>query len=139
MPSSQRTNNPTVQAPYDEQVRLRKRVSVLEKPTGLTGSGFVTQAELTDAINTRAPVGLSNVATLDFGSIAAGDIESLTVTVTGAQIGNTVALGPPATIEAGLMWAAFVSATDTVTVRLHNTTASPVDPASAAWKVSVIP
>jgi hypothetical protein len=140
VPSSEPANNPTVQAPYDEQVRLRKRVSVLEKPTNTPdGSGPVSQAQLTAAINTRAPLGLSNIAVLDFPNILAGTAQTLTITVTGAVIGDTVALGPPPTLEAGLVWGGVVSSADTVAIRLTNITAAPINPASATWKASVIP
>lgn len=138
VPSSAVPRNPTLKAPEDETRALRKRVSILEKPTGL-GSGFVTAADLTAGLATRAPLGLSNIAVLDFGSIGAGATAELTITVTGAVTGDTVAVGAPSTIESGLMWAGYVSAADTVTIRVHNTTAAPIDPASATWKASVIP
>lgn len=76
-------------------------------------------------------------ATLDFSSISAGAIGTATVSVDGAAGGDLVVLGPPSSIEAGLMWAGFVSADDTVTIRLHNTTGSPIDPASATWNIQV--
>lgn len=76
-------------------------------------------------------------ATLDFSSISAGAIGTSTVTVDGAAAGDLVVLGPPAAIEAGLVWCGFVSADDTVTIRMHNTTGSPIDPASASWSVQV--
>ena len=81
---------------------------------------------------------LTGSATLDFGSIAADDEEELTITVTGANVGDSVSLGAPAAIESGLVWVGFVSAADTVTVRVRNTTAGAIDPASATWKASVI-
>jgi hypothetical protein len=74
--------------------------------------------------------------TVDVASIAAGAIGTLTVTVTGASTGDDVDLGPPAAIEAGLTWCGFVSAANTVTVRIHNTTGAPIDPASATWRAS---
>lgn len=77
-------------------------------------------------------------ATVDLGSIAAGAIATFTITVTGAAAGDTVYVGPPSTIEEGLTWCAFVSAADTVTVRVHNTTAGAIDPASATWKAKVV-
>jgi len=83
-------------------------------------------------------LGLSATATLDFASIAAGAIGELTITVTGAAVGDTVALGPPAAIEAGLVWSGFVSAADTVKIRIHNVTAAAIDPASATWKATII-
>ena len=95
--------------------------------TGLTGGGNTTLHKHR----------LTATATLDFPSIAADGIAELTVTVTGATAGNPVMLGPPAAIEAGLTWSGFVSAADTVTIRLHNTSSAAVDPASASWTVSV--
>ncbi len=76
-------------------------------------------------------------ATLDFSSISAGAIGTSTISVDGSVGGDLVVLGPPSSIEAGLMWSGFVSADDTVTIRLHNTTGSPIDPASATWSVQV--
>lgn len=80
---------------------------------------------------------LSATATLDFPSVAAGASQELTVTVTGAAVGDTVYLGAPAAIEAGLVWNGYVSATNTVKVRVTNVTGSAIDPASATWKVTV--
>lgn len=80
---------------------------------------------------------LTRSATLNFASIAAGATAELTVTLTGAAAGDVVALGPPAALEAGLAATGIVTAADTVTVRLLNTTGGAVDPASATWKVRV--
>ena len=80
---------------------------------------------------------LSATATLDFGSIAAQDSEDLTIAVAGAAVGDTVALGPPAAPATGIVFNAFVSAADTVTVRATNITAGAVDPASADYAVMV--
>ncbi len=80
---------------------------------------------------------LSGSATLDFGSTAAGAQTDLTITVTGAAVGDSVCLGLPAAPAAGIVWNAFVSAADTVTVRASNITLAPVDPASATYKVKV--
>ncbi|MGP3914307.1 hypothetical protein [Nonomuraea sp. 10N515B] len=76
-------------------------------------------------------------ASLNFGSIAAAGQLELTIAVTGAAVGDTVALAPPAAVEAGLVWAGRVSAANTVTVRLANITAAAVDPAAATWGVTV--
>lgn len=101
----------------------------------------LTSAQLTGltegSLTTLHKHRLTATATLDFGSIASNGIGELTVTVTGAAAGNPVMLGPPSTIEAGLTWSGFVSAADTVTIRLHNNTSASVDPASASWAVSV--
>jgi lysophospholipase L1-like esterase len=75
--------------------------------------------------------------TLDFPSIAAQSSADLTVTVLNAEVGMQVTLGLPAALEAGLVANAFVSAADTVTVRLTNITTAAIDPASAQYKVTV--
>lgn len=81
---------------------------------------------------------LSVSATLDFPSIAAGAVATLNITVTGAKTGDYVTVSAPATLEAGLTFCWIVTATDTVTIRLHNTTGAAIDPASAIWKVLIV-
>ncbi len=81
---------------------------------------------------------LSGSATLDFPSIAGGGTAELTITVTGAAAGDAVVLGPPAALEAGLAATGRVSAADTVTVRMHNTTGGAVNPGSATWKARIV-
>lgn len=80
---------------------------------------------------------LTNTATLDFPSTAAGIAADLTITVTGAALGDAVALGVPnGSVTATSTFTAWVSATDTVTVRFipHATE----DPASGSFRASVI-
>jgi len=81
---------------------------------------------------------ITTTATLDFPSIATNAAAELTMTVTGAATGDTVAIAPPSGLEAGLTPSARVSAADTVTVRLHNSSGGAVDPASATWRATVI-
>ena len=76
-------------------------------------------------------------ATLDFPSVAANSSQSLTITVTGAVSGDAVIASPPASLDSNLGFVAFVSAADTVTVRVHNNSGGAIDPASATWKVVV--
>lgn len=76
-------------------------------------------------------------ATLDFPSITAVTTEELTITVAMAAVGDVVYLGAPAALEDNLIAMAYVSAADTVTVRLANITALAIDPASATYKVAV--
>lgn len=76
---------------------------------------------------------LTASATLDFPSISAVSTQTLTVTVPGAAVGDVVAIGLPATVNAGIVFDARVSAADTLTVRAMNITAAPVDPASATY------
>jgi hypothetical protein len=81
---------------------------------------------------------LSGSASLNFGSIGAAAQADLTITVTGAAVGDEVVMALPAAPAAGLIFNAFVSATNTVTIRASNITAAPVDPAAATFGVIVI-
>lgn len=82
---------------------------------------------------------LTNTAALDFGSIAAQSHVDLTVTATGAVAGDCVSLGvPTASVTAGVVYSAWVSAADTVTVRANNYTAGALDPASGSFKVAIL-
>lgn len=80
----------------------------------------------------------SATATLDFGSIAAASQADLTLTVTGASVGDSVSLGLPAAPTSGIVFNAWVSDSDTVTVRATNITAAAIDPASATYRATVM-
>lgn len=80
---------------------------------------------------------LAGSATLDFPSIASNSSASLTITVTGAVVGDPVIAAPPASLDSNLGFVSYVSAADTVTVRVHNNSGGAIDPASATWKVTV--
>ncbi|MBT8379797.1 MAG: hypothetical protein KJN64_11240 [Ignavibacteria bacterium] len=82
--------------------------------------------------------GYTNTASLDFPSIAVNGYSDLTVTVTGAALGDTVSCAPNGAIEPGLSWNSFVSAANTVTVRVANVQGSSIDPVNRSWKVNVI-
>jgi hypothetical protein len=81
---------------------------------------------------------LSATATLDFGSISSNHTETLTITVTGAVAGDSVFLGVPAGLDAGLIFCASVTAANTVTVRMHNSSGGSIDPASGTFRATVI-
>jgi hypothetical protein len=83
---------------------------------------------------------LTNTATLDFGSTAAGASTDLTITVTGAASGDCVILGVPSgSMPANGSYSAWVSAADTVTVRFsNNDLITAYDPASGTFRVSVL-
>lgn len=81
---------------------------------------------------------LSASASLDFGSISAGAQADLTITVTGAAAGNEVIMALPAAPAAGIVFNAFVSAANTVTVRASNISGSPVNPSPATYGVVVL-
>lgn len=109
-------------------------------PTGDTwdangGAWHKTNAEL--ASTRMQYIGTASSA-LDFPSIAAQSYQDLTITVTGAAVGNAVMLARQGTWPAqGVIYTAFVSAVNTVTVRAYNITGAAIDPTAATWKVSV--
>jgi hypothetical protein len=77
-------------------------------------------------------------ATLDFASTAAQSSSDLTITVTGAAVGDVVAVGVPnGSVNANSSFTAWVSATNTVTVRFNNYSAGAIDPASGSFRVQV--
>ena len=72
-------------------------------------------------------------------STASLSTTTLTITVTGVADGDQVSLGVPnGSMTAGLIYFAWVSAADTVSVQCYNATLSAVDPASGTFKISVI-
>lgn len=77
-------------------------------------------------------------ATLDFPSIAAGGSQNLTITASGAVVNDGVILGLPSSWTAGIIYQAFVSAANTVTIRATNITGSAIDPVSASFFVMVV-
>jgi hypothetical protein len=82
---------------------------------------------------------ISGSATLNFPSTGHGNSAELTFTLTGAAEGDVVALGiPNASIVANASFTAWVSATNTVTVRFNNYAGSgSSDPASGTFKIKV--
>jgi hypothetical protein len=81
---------------------------------------------------------LSATATLDFLNLFAGLNTEQTMTVNGANPGSSCNCSPAGTIENGLTWSCYVSAPNTVTVRLSNVTGGAIDPAPKNWTVNVI-
>lgn len=86
----------------------------------------------------RPKLWVEGSATLDFANMAANGMDVQALTVTGAVVGAPVIIGAPSTIEAGLTWCGFVSAADTVTVRVHNNSGGALNPAAAVWKACVL-
>jgi hypothetical protein len=101
--------------------------------TNLTASGTLRVGGGTVVSNI-----LSATATLDFPSISSNHTETLTITVTGAVAGDSVFLGVPAGLDAGLIFCASVTAANTVTVRMHNSSGGSIDPASGTFRATVI-
>lgn len=94
--------------------------------TGIDPSTVVTQ--------------LSGSATLDFGSTAPQSSTDLTITVTGAALGDVVAIGVPnGSVLSNSCYTAWVSSSGVVTVRFNNYDLSTTkDPASGTFSVKIL-
>lgn len=80
---------------------------------------------------------LSATAALDFAAIAAAASADLNIAVAGAAVGDSVSLGLPAAPTAGLLFQAFVSAANVVSVRATNITGLAVDAVVATYRATV--
>jgi len=80
---------------------------------------------------------LSATASLAFGTITTLAQAELTISVTGATVGSSVEIGPPAAIEAGILLMGYVSTASTVTVRAVNTTALSITMATNTFRATV--
>ncbi len=128
------------------QVSLGKLCYIVDDQTVALTNGNGTRSPAGAVVGVEADgvwvaghnrVDLSASAALDFAAINAAASADLTITVPGAAVGDSVELGLPAAPAAGLVFNAFVSAADTVTVRATNITAAPVDAASATYRATV--
>lgn len=76
-------------------------------------------------------------AALNFPNVVANLTQDLTITVKGAAVGDIVTCAPDTALPAGLIPFSWVSAADTVTLRVFNVTGLDINPASQVWFVSV--
>ena len=120
------------------------QMGVVGTRTTLNGSATAARTVTLPNITGTLPVALISVSTaLDFGSISTGDFADLTIPITGAATTDVVFVtcldtaGRGAT-DGKLIFEAFVSATNTVTVRAHNPTAGSIDSAPYNFKVAII-
>lgn len=99
----------------------------------ISSAGAVTIAGGTPIVKV-----LSATATLDFPSTMASATSDLTITVTGAALGDVVSCGVPnASVTTTGAYSYWVSATDTVSVRFLHSAIGSEDPASGVFRVQV--
>lgn len=113
--------------------------SLKVKRTGIEISGASSTLKVSGSGSpANAPVGaikrvLSQTQFQNIASIAASSASSFDITVNGAAVGDTVLLGGlPDTIPGPIVYSAFVSAANTVTVRARNTGGTASDPDGAS-------
>lgn len=78
--------------------------------------------------------------TVDLASVASAAVTEKSLTITGAALGDTVIMTAPAAgLTAGLViCGAYVSAADTVKVRVANLSGGTVDEDSGTWEYALI-
>jgi hypothetical protein len=108
--------------------------------TGLGLAGAGTAASPLTVDSTAIPTRLTGTGSLTWASFAQSTCQESTITLTGAVTGDEVMLGPPATIDQGFQWGAYVSSANTVTVRMCKITTGTVTPASngLSWRATII-
>jgi len=82
---------------------------------------------------------ISTTGAVNFGTVAHNACASQSVAATGASDGDTVAMGVPNSLGSidGLTWFAWVSATDTVSVRACNVTGQDIQISSDMVRLDV--
>ena len=109
----------------------RSRAGVI---TGVSSDGVWV---LVDSLPSFKTI-LYGEADSDVANIGANSDGEVEITVTGAAAGDPVIPVPPANMDDGLAVVAWVSAANTVTMRLINTTNAVINPPAATYGASVI-
>lgn len=81
---------------------------------------------------------LTALANVDFANVAAQTCVEENIAFTGAAIGNAIAAGWPSPFGAGLLGTMWVSAANTVTIRLCNVSGTAIDPAPADFRITIV-
>jgi hypothetical protein len=102
------------------------------------GTGINIAGTSLSVDKTVVPTYLTATSSLSFGAIAQASCAQLTFALTGANPGDSIAPGWPSSIEAGLAGSMFVSANNTVAVRLCNLSGSALTPAAQNFRASVL-
>ncbi len=107
--------------------------------SNLAGTGTRLVQASSAGLLSASGIILTGSASLNFGNTAAGASSDLTITVTGAAVGDVVTLGVPnGSVGGNGVFTAWVSAANTVTVRFTNTNlVAAIDPASGTFNVKV--
>lgn len=117
----------------------------LTSTAGFVGAvtGNVTGNVVSSSVNIGSGGALTFVkkgqVTVNIAEVGAGLVVETSITITGAVASDTVIMNPPAALEANVcVVGCFVSAADTVKLRVFNPTGAPIDPASASWEYCLV-
>jgi hypothetical protein len=58
--------------------------------------------------------------------------------LTGAAVGDVCSVSPASALPAGLTWCGYVSAANTVVIRVANCTGSNISPGTVTWSVNAL-
>jgi len=107
---------------------------------GVTGASTLTGGATIGSGGTAITKVLRGTVAIDPASIATDAVSSQTFTLTGAVVGDSIEVNPPAAgLTAGLVVShVYVSAADTITIVFHNTTGDAIDEASASWTYLIV-
>jgi hypothetical protein len=76
-------------------------------------------------------------ASLNAGTVSANTSKEVTMTVAGCKVGDAVIATPQTALTDGIVWNAYISATDTVKIKLTNVTAGNITVGSVGWTTQV--
>jgi hypothetical protein len=121
---------------------------VVEGSVGIGTTTPATKLDVAGSVRLTGSLGVGNgtpivrilsaTAVLDFPLTASQAASDRTVTVTGAALGDVVAIGVPnGSVTAGSNYAGWVSAANTVTIRFSNFSLIAQDPASGTFRAMV--
>lgn len=101
-----------------------------------TTNGSVPITALGTCVTFKSKV-LKGSAVLTYGALGTTASANLTITVTGAVVGDDCYAVPNGTPSAGILYTWWVSAADTVTVRATNITTGTITPTAITWRAQV--
>lgn len=82
--------------------------------------------------------GYKSTRTINFATINRNSVRENSFTVTGARLGMSCACSPRGAIENNLIWSCYVSAANTVVLRLANISNSSINPGNRVWNITVL-
>lgn len=122
----------------DQLDALRAFASEAEAEAGTEAAKVMSPLRTADAIAALRPA-FTATAELTWAEIADGDSATQTITVAGAVVGMPAVIGYPATaIQAKLLPVAWVSAADTVSIRISNVSGGALTPTAGEYTATVI-